>query len=201
MDINSFLHFRSNCIVCDMKNRLLMRGSMIEDIWNIPVTSIFYFQQPVIRKDFITFSINSLVRLSSYQDYGIDVDTLDINKYSSFILHSNNIITFDKEFSYKMKLSFIMTCPSGHYSYSSRKIIISDTSPDITKGYDVMTEELRCGQYKVHSDKKINETHIFNTESKESRSPIVIPYKEIISFPYDDDERCIKKIENILLLV
>jgi hypothetical protein len=197
MNINEFLNHRKNCLVCDHRNIVLMSGKMTEIIGDSEnIHSIFRYMLPVLRKDFLTFAVFNLGILPRNPD--LDLETFDNTKYSTFVLRKDGYVSFDKDFQFKMKLTFSAECPNGHYSYNSRLIRVSNKSPDITKGFPVITEELTCNNYKVISNSVENTTSVFNFEK--SKEPIVMPYKDISTFPYDDEEKFIKKVENILLL-
>lgn len=196
MTLDEFIGFRPNCLVCGAENILSINGTMAEMFDDLKVLSIFVFSDSINRKRFLTFSShNMMVTGNAFAD----VETLNTIKYSSFVLNKEtNTVQYDRDFVYKNKFTLVCGCPQGHYSYSSRAIKVSNKSCDITKGYAVMKEELHYESYKVVSDKKSTSTLIFNFEV--SADPITIPYKDITTFPYDDADKFVKKIQNILLL-
>lgn len=196
MKLNEFINFRPNCLVCDTKNIVSMSGSLKEDIDESSIHSIFSYLVPVLRKDFTTFALANFAVFSP--DDLIDIETLDKDKYNTLVINKDNHIVFDREFYFKMKFSLRCFCPEKHYSYSSRNIRVSDKSPDITKGYPVETESLTYKSFQVVSNNLLKTTSIFNYDVSEN--PRVIPYMSITSFPHDDSEKFVKKIENILLL-
>lgn len=195
MKLNEFIGFRKNCLVCDSKNLLMMVGTLNEEIGDSKIHCMFSYMMPIVRKNFTTFSIGNFAIYSPNEF--IDVDTLDKEKYKTFMINKDGYATFDNDFIFKMKLNFKVFCPDGHYSYDSRLIRISNKSPDITKGYPVSDEVLANEKYKVVSNHIENTTSIYNESSKK---PTVIPYMDVANFPYDDPEKFNKKVENILLL-
>jgi hypothetical protein len=196
MDLKEFLSYNKNCLYCNKTNILSMNGSLKEIIGDFNISSMFFYEIPVVRKDFLTF-VYTTISPYSFSEFQ-DVDTLNVNKYNTFQLKSDGYICFDQEFLFKMKIIFQVKCPDNHYCYCSRTINISDKSPNITKGFDVVIETFKTNKYVIMADKKVNNTIIF--EMKEEREPIKLPYMKLSTFPCDDLKKCNKKIENMLLL-
>jgi hypothetical protein len=196
MELKSFINYNKNCLVCNTLNILTVNGSIQETIDDITIQCIYIYMSPVIRKEFITFA-NANVAIYCADEF-LDLDTLNKNKYATCTIKKDGYVVFDEDFNYKMRLNLKVFCPDGHYSYNSRAIRVSNISPDITKGFPVISESLMNEQYAVVSDKKKNTTTIYNNKSK--CEPVVIKYMDITSFPYNDDEKLTKKISNILLL-
>jgi hypothetical protein len=196
MNLNEFIDFGKNCIVCGGPTILTMSGSIKEEIGSDTIRCLFSYLVPVIRKNFITFAVSSF-HVVSLNDF-LDTSTFNKQKYSSFLLNSEGYISFDYDFSFKMKLMLNVMCPQGHYSYASRLIRVSDTSPDITKGWPVASEQLNCDIYQVISKQIEDKTYIYNIENPQN--PVIIPYMDIKSFPNDDPDKFVKKVQNILLL-
>jgi len=197
MNLDEFINFRRNCLVCGEPNRVSLQGVIQEQLGDdeYEIATVYHFTDCVDRKKFITFASQKYLLIPSGD---LDVDTYNTDKFSSFVLSKDGYVEFDKEFQFKMRIGMTSACPRAHYSYSSRKIKISEKSMDISRGYPVITEELRCGNYRVISNSKTDKTSIFNTEV--SNEPIIIPRREITSFPYDDQDKFIKKLQNIMLL-
>jgi hypothetical protein len=196
LNIQEFIDFRRKCIVCNFNNKLWANLTIKEIIDKTTIHSLYSYSAPIIRNDFLIFaSADGLVLPPGSM---LDIKTFDKDKYNSFILWKDNTITFDKKFNFKLKLSFTVSCPAAHYSYSSRLIRLSNKTQNITKGYSVIAEDLMCAQYRIISNKKDNETFIYNYET--GSDPIVMPYKDITSFPIHNTNKCIQKIENYILL-
>lgn len=196
MNLNEFINYRKRCMVCGNKNILMMTGTLRENIGDTSVHCIFNYIIPVLRKDFMTFAIGNFAILTP--DQSLDLETLNKDKYNTFVLKNYDTVSFDRAFAFKMKLNFRVSCPEHHYVYNSRSIKVSNKSSDITKGYPVINEEIVCDNYRVVSSMVDKATYIFNYES--SNEPTTIPYMDMSSFPCDDSEKFIKKIQNILLL-
>lgn len=196
MDLNEFIRFRKNCIICNQPTRVAVQGVIQETLGEEDeVALVYHFSDCINRKKFITFASQKylLVPSSSF-----DTEMYNTDKFSSFVLCKDGYAEFDREFQFKMRISLTASCPHNHYSYTSRRIKITHESMDITKGYPVIMEELRCGDYRVVSNNKTEKTFVYNHEV--SNDPIVIPYKNITSFPCDDQDKFIKKLQNIMLL-
>lgn len=175
---------------------MTMTGRIKETIGDDCIQVMLYSMLPIIRKNFITFGISS-VGFHAYNEL-LDSSTFNKDKYNSFIINKDGYAEFDVEFEYKMKLNFRVACPLGHYAYTSRFIKISDKSPDISKGYPIISEELSCRDYRIVSKIQDKETIIFNADPEVE--PFVIPYTDVKSFPTDDPDKFVKKVQNILLL-
>lgn len=196
MKLIEFSSFRKNCIVCNAKTSTTMIGTMTEVVGNETIHSIFNYKIPIFRKDFFTFAVASSGVFAASDLF--DIDTLNQDKYKSFIINKDGYVSFDIDFNFKMRLNMRGACPNNHYAYISRNIVVSRISPDITKGYPIIVEDLSYGKYKVISNIVDKTTSIFNIN--EEKEPIIIPYMDVISFPVDSIDKFEKKIENILLL-
>jgi hypothetical protein len=196
LDLNEFIGFRKQCLICGKDNKISMQGTINETLDDNMISVFYNFFDCVNRKKFITFSYHQYVVFAPGIE--IDTETLNTNKYSTFVLRKDGYVEFDKMFEFKMRITISSTCSDKHYSYTSRKIRINEQSMDISKGYPVQEEELNNANYKIVSNHKTKKTHISNTEI--DSKPITIPFKEIDSFPYQDDDRFVKKLQNILLL-
>lgn len=196
MNLQDFLNYKTHCIVCNNKNIISMRGMIKEQIDEDQIQCRFHYFAPVITKEYLTFSVCDFNVLSSSDD--LDLDTFNSDKYSSFALKSDDYILFDRRFQFKMKLSFDVMCEKKHHCYTSRTINLSDKSPNITKGYPVVAEQLSYNLYQIISYKSKNITYIY--DYKNNNDPVIIPYKDISIFPIDDKDKFEKKVQNILLL-
>lgn len=192
MTFKEFLKFRQNCIFCNKQNMLILAGTLREKIGDGEVQGICTYADPVIRKNFLTFYASNFHPISL--GHGFDIQTLNTNKYKNFSIIDNNGC-FDIDFRYTMRVNFRVFCPNNHYGYNSRIIKISNISPDITRGYDVKTENITYNKYHMTFNKIENKLSIDTGEDE----PRVLPYIDIESFP-KNGEGLLKKIENILLL-
>ena len=174
----------------------MITATLKENIDGSQVNCMVNYLLPVIRKEFITFAASSVAIFSASEF--LDLDTLNKDKYNTFTINKDGYVCFDYDFDFKIKMQLKSVCPAGHYTYSSRNIIVSHKSPDITKGYPIINETLSCENYKVNVNLAEKTTSIYNYES--SKKPVIIPFMEISSFPCDDPQKFIKKIQNILLL-
>lgn len=195
MELKEFINYKQTCPVCNSFTALTMHGTLEESIGDEFICSLFGYEIPIFRKNFITFATSNFAMFTP-NEY-LDMDTLNQTKYSTFIL-DNNIASFDNEFQFKMKLTFVMSCQERHYSYSSRDIRISNNSPDITRGYNIETEQVSSKKYRVISNFKKQTTSIYNLSNK---TPTTISFMNISKFPCNDEEKFENKMENILLLV
>lgn len=193
MDIKSFIKYNSYCPVCNSTTSLSIIGNLQETIDTSTVYCKFSFQNPIIRKNFLTFSSAKLGIYSP--DEFVDLDTLNKNKYATLHI-KDGYVAFDLDFKFKMYFSLSVSCINNHYSYSSRRIIVSNSSPDITKGYPIIQETINYLGYSIISNTKNNTTSISTSTS----TPITIPIIDINSFPLNDPERFAKRVQNILLL-
>jgi|ERR1700722_6532836 len=196
LNLNEFIGFRKQCLICGADNKISMQGTINERLDDNMVSVFYNFFDCINRKGFITFSSHQYMIFAPGME--VDTETFNTNKYSTFVLRKDGYAEFDKMFEFKMRITISSECPDKHYSYTSRKIRINEQSMDISKGYPVELEELNSANYKIVSNCKSKETYITSVEKK--NQPATIPYKEIDSFPYEDDDKFVKKIQNILLL-
>lgn len=195
MNLNEFINYKPACIVCKQQLSLYMEGMMAEDINNITVNTVCLFAMPIKRNKYLTFATSNFATLPSLKD--CDPKILNTKKYSEFTLYDNNIVEFDQKFQFKFKFTLNMICSKQHYSYSSRRIKISNTSPEITKGYQQILEEVSSNKYSIVSNRKNKQTGLFYKNSDE---PIIIPFKEISYFPINDINKFNDKLQNMIIL-
>jgi hypothetical protein len=196
MDLNEFIRFRKNCVVCSEPNRVVLQGVIQETLGeDDEITVVYHFSDCLDRKKFITFATQKYLLIPGSD---LDPEMYNTDKFSSFVLGKDGYVEFDREFQFRMRLALSSACPHSHYSYTSRKIKITGKSMDISRGYPVVTEELRCGGYRVICNSKADKTFVYNLEV--SNDPIVIPYRDIANFPHDDQDKFVKKLQNIMLL-
>jgi hypothetical protein len=194
MYLKDFINYRPICLVCGDSTVLNMSGTLEETIGEDFICSLFSYESPVFRKNFITFAESHFAMFMPGENFSKEIYR---TKYNSFIL-DNNIVSFDDVFPFKMKLTFNMTCQSRHYSYGSRDVRITNDSPDITRGYNVANEWAASKSYRVLSNFKKQKTYIYNLSK--TRTPAVISFMDISIFPCNDEEKFEKKMENLLLL-
>ena len=168
-------------------------GTIQEYIDDSYITAVYLSMTPTIRKRFLTFQ-SVTTKLFANNKF-LDMSTFNTSKYNSFSIMNDNV-QFDRDFLFKMRINLSSICQDGHYSYTSRQIRVSNTSTDITKGYDIVSEQLSYNDYKIVSDPKNKTTEVFNFNI--SAEPISIPYTEIKSLPTDN--RLTNKLQNIILL-
>jgi hypothetical protein len=195
MNLNEFLNYKEHCPICSKRLFLYMEGMMTEEINTIPVNTVCLYGDAIRRKKYLTFAASDFALLSTMKD--IDHQAFNTRKYSEFTLYDNNVVEFDQEFIFKFRITLSLICQSKHYSYSSRSIKISNTSPEITKGYQQVLEEASSNKYSILSDRKKKQTAIF---SKDTDEPIVMPFKEVSKFPINNITKFNNKIQNMIIL-
>jgi hypothetical protein len=196
MTIDEFMNYKPNCLVCKKPIYLYMEGMLKETIGEAVIPTICLYGDAVKRKKYLTFAASNFACLPMTKEE-IDPKTFDVNKYSTFTLFDNNIVEFDKEFNFQMKITFGMICTKKHYSYSSRRINVSNKSPDITKGYDQIIEEVSSNKYSIISNRKKQQTAVFVGDATE---PVILSFKEITEFPIEDVAKFNNKMQNMLVL-
>jgi hypothetical protein len=195
MNLNEFLNYKLHCPLCKKQLFLYMEGMLTEDINdNTTINTVCLYGDAIRRKKYLTFAASNFATLPTIKE---DIKTLNTKKYSEFTLYDNNIVEFDQEFQFKFRITLSLICQNKHYSYSSRRIVISNNSPEITKGYQQVLEEVSSDRYSILSDRKKKQTAIF---SKNVDDPIVMSFEEISTFPIDDMKKFNNKIQNMIIL-
>jgi hypothetical protein len=197
MTIEEFLNYNPNCIVCKHPLNLYMEGMMTEEIDEHKINTVCLYGDAIKRKKYLTFAVNNFACLQMLKNPKDDFKAWNTDKYSTFTLYDNNIVEFDTEFAFTLKFTLSMICSKKHYSYSSRRIKVSHKSPDITKGYQQIIEEISSNKYAIVSDRKKKQTAVFPSKANE---PVILSFKEISEFPVDDMDKFNKKLQNLLVL-
>jgi|SRR5271166_5067526 len=200
MNLNEFLNFRPQCFICNEPNNLNISASIHERIDGESVYVYGKFFASPTEENSATFTKAKLTAVASTPE--IDTKAFDTNKFINLSLN-NDIVSFTTEFKYSMTFVLNMECPEHHYSYSSRRIDISDTSAYIAQGYPVVSETLMYQDFVVISRQKKNRTTIYppyNDDFLTEENQTVIPYQDITSFQHEDKDMFINRLQKIMML-
>lgn len=192
--IKQFQAFKPNCIICNKQNSLSVHGNIVESVGDHKIVTLLNYSDIIFRKNIATFTNLNKTTMSKE---ALDRESFNSKKYEN-LAFENNEISFDHKFPFKLRIFFRSQCKEQHYAYVSRSIILSHSSPDITKGYTIQEEFFALEGYEISSIPKLNQINVFNL--KISDEPVVLPLMDLKDFNYDDPEKFVKKMQNIFLL-